>query len=286
MKKLTLIFMALVSLVAFYVSCTKQHDTASSILSPESYIDTYHEADVMSSSQLTEFMKVCDLFPREVLEKMLCTPQDTSKEACNARVKELMSYIRGAKANSEQLVETIIQVGNKRIIDANQLGVAVTIAHIGMSTNGTLISYDYYKSSQNKINSTDVYLAGWALSTTNQPGPQFVAQDNYIEFSDPIPLMEFSGGNWEVETALTYNGPTIPHYVYWNVFINDTASFELTPGTVLLFGADSEFGSLILDLTLQDETIPSSTYNSAYLTGAIPGTTTTQIALFGGPWPQ
>jgi hypothetical protein len=196
----------------------------------------------------------------------------------------------GQRLIDEPRVETIIQqTSKKRIIDANAETVAFTIANLGISTSGQMLSVDFHKSSQNKINNTDVYLAGWAYSTTEQNGSQIAALDDYIEFQDiePVYITEMSGGNFTIEAALIYNGPATS-FTFYNIQTQAIETRTIETGELLIYGPDSEFGELFFNLTLADETIGSATYNSATVQGPIPGVvnSTSAFALTGGAWPN
>lgn len=251
------------------------------------FIERYPESSVMTLAEVDSFLVYCPLWDKETIVSMVCNePTSTPLE----RYRYLISLIPASRTNDEPRVESIIQqTSKKRIIDANAELVALTIANLGMSTGGQLVGIDYYKTSSNTINNTDVFLAGWAFGTTSQNGSQFAAFDNYIEFQDTEPTytMEVSGGNYFVEAALIYNGPTTT-FSFYNVQTSQTETRTVETGELLVYGPESEFGELFFNLTLADEVIGSDTYNTATIQGPIPGVASGSappIALSGGPWP-
>jgi hypothetical protein len=134
-----------------------------------------------------------------------------------------------------------------------------------------------------------VYLAGWAYNTTFQNGTQFAAFDNFIEFQDTEPtyVTEYSGGNFGIEAALVYNGPTTA-FTFYNVLTSQVETVTIETGELMVYGPFSEYGELFFNLTLADEIYGSPTYNTATIQGPIPGTSSgagPAVALTGGPWP-
>lgn len=269
-------------------SCAKDHEISTYENDADRFVRENPERSTMSENEIDLFMQYCQIWPKETLVDMLChAPSSTPAD----RYKKLMSAVSPSRLNNEPRVESIIQYSSrKRIIDANASLVAMTIANLGTSTGGQMLAIDYFRSSANTINNTDVFLAGWAYGTSFQNGSQFAAFDNFIEFQDTEPTytMELSGGNYFIEAALIYNGsPTL--FSFYNTQTGQVEQRTIETGEILVYGPDSEFGELFFNLTLADETIDSAFYNTASIQGPIPGTVSGAapvISLTGGPWPQ
>lgn len=277
---------------ALFSSCTKdttiqqtQGETATKNAA-DVFIETHVESNVLTMAEIDSFIVYCPIWDKQTLVSMLAeTPKATAEE----RFRYLMGFVQFNR-NDEPRVESIIQqTSKKRIIDANAELVALTIANLGLSTSGQLVGIDFHRSSQNRINNTDVFLAGWAYGTTMQNGSQFAAFDSYIEFQDlePTYTMELSGGNYFIEAAIVYNGPETS-FSFFNTQTSQVETRTVETGELLVYGPESEFGELFFNLTLADETIGSEFYNTAAIQGPFPGVVSGSappIALSGGPWP-
>ena len=283
MRKLLFILIALLTIE----SCQKNQPEISQQNDADKFISERGESPIMTEQEVDLFLEYCQIWPKDILMEMVCRTPSNSPAQRFARLIDAAPSIR---VNNEPVVESIIQqTPRKRIIDANAILVAQTIANMGLSTSGQLIGIDYHKSSTNTINNTDVFLAGWAYGTTFQNGSQFAAFDTYIEFQDlePTYTAEFSGGNYTIEGVITYNGPSTP-FSFYNVQTAQTEERTVETGEIFVYGPDSEFGDLFFNLTLVDETLGADTFNTATINGPIPGTVSgaqAPIALSGGPWP-
>lgn len=287
-----LLFMALSATVL--MSCQKEPLTSQQTLgetseknSADVFVDLYPESVRMTAAEVDSFLVYCPTWDRETIVSMVCeAPTSTPVE----RYRYLVSFLPDSRTNDEPRVESIIQqTSRKRIIDANANLVALTIANLGMITGGQLVGIDYHKTSSNLITNTDVFLAGWAFGTTNQNGAQFAAFDTYIEFQDlePTYTMELSGGNYLIEAALVYNGPSTS-FSFYNTQTQQSETRTVETGELLVYGPESEFGELFFNLTFADETLGSDVYNTATIQGPIPGVASGSappIALTGGNWP-
>ena len=262
---------------------------------PENFADIYviehAEQSVMSEAEFTDLCEQITVFSDYVLREALQPGRIpiTTPEAIEEKYKLLKAEIAGRDDDSGPIERIIQLTPTKRILDADENSLALTIANFGATvTSGGMsnISYDYHRSPQNRITNLDIALANWALNTTNQTGGSFIADDDFIDVIDPMNFVQdVSGGNYFTEVALVYNGPDID-FSYFDVQTQNVETIPIASGELLVYdNTESQFGTLFFNLTLINEP-GGPTYIDATLSGPIPGLQSGQsIAFSGGDWP-
>lgn len=264
------------------VGCSKEQqihqNTETSLNEAERYVQETndHWNGVVSVEFFEMYLQNQSLFPENVLRACLVPGQkiDTTIEARRARLETLRSSLQERSIESSS-VESVIQVtSTRKIIDANEISVALVIANMG-STVPPNTSYDYLTNSQNRITTSDLFLANWAYQNDNIPGSFIVADDDYIELAEgTLVASAFSSGqNYFVEAILEYSGPPM-NFSYFNTYSGTTETITLQTGEVLLYGPETPLGELILDPTLFNESFEGdqiTEFVDARIIGPIPG---------------
>lgn len=276
--KLMLIF----SIASVLSSCSKGEQEIAQIQTDQNEAERFVQENpdqwngTVSVEFFDEFVKNQDVFSVQVLKECLTPgqPIDTSIEARKRKLKILEQDLQLRNRTSEQ-VESIVQVNsNRRIIDANPASLALVVANMGQSVP-QFTSYDYLSNSLNRITTSDLFLANWALQNDNSPGNFIASDDDYIELMEGTVNLSsmLSGQNYLVEAILVYNGATT-NFSFFNTLSSQNQTVSIQPGEILVYGSGTPLGELILDPTLQNETFTGeylTDFVDARLYGPIPG---------------